>query len=255
MRAVSENREKINAPILLPQKETIRLCQDKYLLNQHLAKHGVSVAHSVPIKDADDALKKFDEVQKEGIVWCRVRNSSGSMGSLPVKSAEHAKFWIEYWRDMRNVNPDRFIDTFVDSGSDILTVHAEASVHLHRTIMYIKGKGIKAGVSLNPTTSLDLLEYILDELFMVVVMTVNPGFEAQPFIPSMLRKIERLRKMIDSRGLDTKIEVDGGIGIGNIREVADAGADIFVTGSSLFYSQDYRETVRAMKAKISSKKD
>ena len=153
------------------------------------------------------------------------------------------------------VNPDRFIDTFVDSGSDILTVHAEASVHLHRTIMYIKGKGIKAGVSLNPTTSLDLLEYILDELFMVVVMTVNPGFEAQPFIPSMLRKIERLRKMIDSRGLDTKIEVDGGIGIGNIREVADAGADIFVTGSSLFYSQDYRETVRAMKAKISSKKD
>jgi len=153
------------------------------------------------------------------------------------------------------VNPDRFIDTFVDSGSDILTVHAEASVHLHRTITYIKGKGIKAGVSLNPTTSLDLLEYILDELFMVVVMTVNPGFEAQPFIPSMLRKIERLRKMIDSRGLDTKIEVDGGIGIGNIREVADAGADIFVTGSSLFYSQDYRETVRAMKAKISSKKD
>ncbi len=151
------------------------------------------------------------------------------------------------------VNPDRFIDTFVDSGSDILTVHAEASVHLHRTITYIKGKGIKAGVSLNPTTSLDLLEYILDELFMVVVMTVNPGFEAQPFIPSMLRKIERLRKMIDSRGLDTKIEVDGGIGIGNIREVADAGADIFVTGSSLFYSQDYRETVRAMKAKISSK--
>ncbi|HDI78350.1 MAG TPA: ribulose-phosphate 3-epimerase, partial [Desulfobacteraceae bacterium] len=102
------------------------------------------------------------------------------------------------------VNPDRFIDTFVDSGSDILTVHAEASVHLHRTITYIKGKGIKAGVSLNPTTSLDLLEYILDELFMVVVMTVNPGFEAQPFIPSMLRKIERLRKMIDSRGLDTK---------------------------------------------------
>ena len=153
------------------------------------------------------------------------------------------------------VNPDRFIDMFVDSGSDILTVHAEASVHLHRTITYIKGKGIKAGVSLNPTTSLDLLEYILDELFIVLVMTVNPGFEAQPFIPSMLRKIERLRKMIDSRGLDTKIEVDGGIGIGNIREVADAGADIFVTGSSLFYSQDYRETVRAMKAKISSKKD
>ena len=153
------------------------------------------------------------------------------------------------------VNPDRFIDMFVDSGSDILTVHAEASVHLHRTITYIKDKGIKAGVSLNPTTSLDLLEYILDELFIVLVMTVNPGFEAQPFIPSMLRKIERLRKMIDSRGLDTKIEVDGGIGIGNIREVADAGADIFVTGSSLFYSQDYRETVRAMKAKISSKKD
>jgi len=109
VRAVSENREKINAPILLPQKETIRLCQDKYLLNQHLAKHGVRVAHSVPIKDADDALRKFNEVQKEGIVWCRVRNSSGSMGSLPVESAEHAKFWIEYWRDMRNVNPDRFM--------------------------------------------------------------------------------------------------------------------------------------------------
>lgn len=109
VRAVAENRGKIKAPILLPKKETVRLCQDKYVLNQHLIKSGMNVARSTPIIDVSDVYTAFNEVQKDGTAWCRIRDSSGSMGSLPVKNAEHAKFWIEYWRDMRNVNPNRFM--------------------------------------------------------------------------------------------------------------------------------------------------
>ncbi|GAH24926.1 unnamed protein product [marine sediment metagenome] len=108
--AVAENREKIRAPILLPRKETVRLCQDKYALNRHLEKCGMKIAHSSAIKDISDVYSAFKEVKKDGaMVWCRIRDSSGSMGSLPVKNAEHAKFWIEYWRDMRSVNTNRFM--------------------------------------------------------------------------------------------------------------------------------------------------
>jgi ribulose-phosphate 3-epimerase len=148
-------------------------------------------------------------------------------------------------------DPDRYIDVFVDAGADIVTVHAETVNHLHRTIQYIRGKGVGPGVSLNPATPLDILEYILDGLDMVMLMTVNPGYGGQKFIPEVIPKISLLRDMIDKRGLKTEIEVDGGIGPDTIHQVSAAGADVFVAGSAIFYSEDYEETIGLMRERMS----
>jgi ribulose-phosphate 3-epimerase len=144
-------------------------------------------------------------------------------------------------------NPDAYLDVFVNAGSDILTVHVEAATHLHRTVHHIKALGARAGVSLNPATPLDVLDYILPDLDMVLLMTVNPGFEGQAFIPEVIPKIRRLRERIDQLGLDTEIEVDGGIGPDTIGRVSSAGADVFVAGSAIFYSDDYRQTIQLMR--------
>ena len=146
--------------------------------------------------------------------------------------------------------PSRYIDEFIASGSDIVTVHTEATTHLHRTIQYIKEKGIRAGVALNPSTHLSAIEYILDDIDMVLIMTVNPGFSGQKFIENMLCKIESLRDMADKRGIDLEIEVDGGVNLENISKIAAAGANTFVAGSGIFGTQDYKETIRIMHERI-----
>ena len=143
--------------------------------------------------------------------------------------------------------PERFIKDFVEAGADILTVHVEATTHLHRTIQEIKSYGIKAGVSLNPATSLDTLEYILDDLDLVLIMTVNPGFGGQSFINPMLSKIRDLRRMIDERGLNIIIEVDGGIKLSNAKEVVNMGADLLVAGSDIFGAKDVTIQTMAFK--------
>ena len=148
-------------------------------------------------------------------------------------------------------NPDQFIDDFVRAGADIITVHVEAVDHLHRSIQLIKKAGAKPSVSLNPATPLQMIEYILNNLEMVLLMTVNPGFGGQEFIPEVIPKIERLREMIDKRGLTTEIEVDGGINPDTIHLVSEAGADVFVAGSAIFYSKDYAETIRMMRDRMS----
>lgn len=130
--------------------------------------------------------------------------------------------------------PDRYVDDFAKAGADVITVHAEACAHLDRTIRRIKDHGIRAGVALNPATPLHALEYILPELDMVLIMTVNPGMGGQELIPYTLDKIRDLKKIIDSSGCKTDIEVDGGITLENIEEVLDAGANIIVSGSSVF---------------------
>lgn len=135
-------------------------------------------------------------------------------------------------------NPDAYIEDFVKAGADIITVHQEASRHLHRSIQLIKSFGIKAGVSLNPATPIETIEYLLDDLDMVLIMTVNPGFGGQSFIPQMKDKIRKLSAMIEERGLDIEIEVDGGVKLDNAREIADCGADILVAGSAIFGSED-----------------
>ena len=147
-------------------------------------------------------------------------------------------------------NPDKYIKDFIKAGSSILSVHAETCPHLQRTINHIRELGIKPAVVLNPSTSLSTLEYILEEVDMVLLMTVNPGFGGQKFIPSMIPKIKKLRKLIDEKHLPVELEVDGGINLDNISKVVKAGADVIVAGSAVFKSKDCKETVRLMKKKI-----
>lgn len=146
-------------------------------------------------------------------------------------------------------DPESFVVVFAEAGADIISVHAEAATHLHRTIQQIKELGVKASVSLNPATPLDVLEYVLDDLDMVLLMTVNPGFGGQSFISGVIPKIIRLREMIDNRGLDIDIEIDGGINPETIAPVLKAGANVFVAGSAVFFSEDYEKTIRLMRNK------
>jgi ribulose-phosphate 3-epimerase len=145
-------------------------------------------------------------------------------------------------------NPDRFIPDFAGAGADIIVVHAEASIHLHRSIQLIKSLGKRAGVSLNPATPLNLLEYVLADLDLVVLMTVNPGFGGQSFIEECIPKIKSLRAMLDKRGLEAELEIDGGVKVDNIARISHAGADVFVAGSAVFGSGDYAATIKALKA-------
>lgn len=146
------------------------------------------------------------------------------------------------------VEPEKYVEAFVEAGADILTVHAEASPHLHRTLQQIRKAGARPAVALNPSTPLSAIEYVLEDLDMVLVMSVNPGFGGQSFIPSALAKIRALRKMADERGrTDLWIEVDGGIGPKNIGEVAAAGANVFVAGSAVFNAPSYADVIRALR--------
>ena len=130
--------------------------------------------------------------------------------------------------------PIRYVKEFADCGADILTVHAEACGHLDRTIEAIKEKGMRAAVALNPATSLNVLEYVLPKLDMALVMSVNPGFGGQKFIPYSLDKIRELRRIVTQRGLSTDIEVDGGVTLSNVEEILEAGANVIVSGSTIF---------------------
>lgn len=130
--------------------------------------------------------------------------------------------------------PIRYLEEFKKAGADIITVHAEACTHLHRTVAKIKELGLKAGVSINPATSLSSLEYILDDVDMILVMTVNPGYGGQKLIPGCIKKVEELKKMAEAAGATIDIEVDGGITAGNVVEVMNAGANVIVAGTSVF---------------------
>ena len=131
-------------------------------------------------------------------------------------------------------DPDRYVGEFADCGADIITVHAEACTHLHRTLQHIRSLGKKAGVALNPATPLSVLDYVLDETDMILLMSVNPGFGGQPYIQAVTDKIRDLRKMLTKAGRDIDIEVDGGVSLNNLPEILDAGANVLVAGSSVF---------------------
>jgi ribulose-phosphate 3-epimerase len=140
--------------------------------------------------------------------------------------------------------PDKYLEDFIKAGADYLTVHYEASVHLHRTVHYIKENGIKAGVSLNPATPVWSLEHILPDMDMALIMSVNPGFGGQGFIQMSTDKIKTLKRLISEKGLHTLIEVDGGVKLDNALDIVSAGADILVMGSAFFHSKDYGTIVR-----------
>lgn len=143
--------------------------------------------------------------------------------------------------------PERYIKNFVEAGADLITIHAESTLHLHRTIEEVKSYGVRVGVALNPATPLGNIEYVLDYIDLVLIMTVNPGFGGQKFITSMKDKIKRMRKIIDERNLNILIQADGGIKLDNAKEIIDCGLDIIVVGSDIFKSNDVVERTKMFK--------
>ncbi len=147
---------------------------------------------------------------------------------------------------------DRIIPDFAHAGASYITFHPEASRHVHRSLALIREHGCKAGLVFNPATPLSWLDHLIDEVDMVLIMSVNPGFGGQAFIPTALDKLRAARRLIDDSGREIRLEIDGGVKTGNIREIAAAGADTFVAGSAIFGSDDYAATIAAMKAEIAA---
>jgi ribulose-phosphate 3-epimerase len=147
---------------------------------------------------------------------------------------------------------DELAGAFAKAGADLISFHPDASTHVDRTLQVIRGAGCKAGLVFNPATPLDVLDWVIDKIDLVLIMSVNPGFGGQSFIESALRKIEQARRRIDASGRDIRLEVDGGIKVDNIRRVADAGADTFVAGSAIFGAPDYRSVVDAMRVALAA---
>lgn len=150
---------------------------------------------------------------------------------------------------------DQMIVDFAKAGASYITFHPEATGHIDRSLQLIRDHGCKAGLVFNPATPLHCLEYLMDKLDVILLMSVNPGFGGQKFIPSTLRKLTQVRKLIDESGHKIRLEVDGGVGVQNIREIAEAGADTFVAGSAIFNSEDYAETIKAMRNELGQAPD
>lgn len=145
---------------------------------------------------------------------------------------------------------DRIIPDFAKAGADYITFHPEASEHIDRSLQLVRDSGCKAGLVFNPATPLDYLKYVIDKVDMVLLMSVNPGFGGQSFIRSALDKLREARRIIDDSGRNIRLEIDGGVKVDNIREIAEAGADTFVAGSAIFSTPDYKATIEAMRAEL-----
>ena len=169
-----------------------------------------------------------------------------SFGAAVMKSL-NGKTRLPYDVHLMIENPDQYIGDFVTDQTEFITVHQEACVHLHRTIQNIKSKGVKAGVSINPATPVSTLECVLEDLDLVLIMSVNPGFGGQKFIPQTLQKVNELAAIKKERGLDFAIEIDGGVTLANAKEVMDAGVEIAVAGSAVFGAEDVVQRVRDFK--------
>jgi ribulose-phosphate 3-epimerase len=172
-----------------------------------------------------------------------------SFGMPVIKAiAKHAKKTLDV--HLMIIDPDRYIKTFADLGTNILSVHYEACTHLHRTLQAIKVEGMQAGVALNPHTNVSLLEDTIQDIDLVCLMSVNPGFGGQSFIENTYNKIKQLRKIIEAKGASTKIEIDGGVTNKNAKQLIDAGADVLVAGSYVFGSENPTETIKSLKELI-----
>ena len=216
----------------------------------------IMLAPSILSADFANLLKDIKEVETAGADMLHIDVMDGhfvpniSIGLPVVKSIKKVtKLPLDV--HLMILNPERYIDDFISAGANYITVHAEACFHLHRLIESIRALGAKPSVALNPATSLNDIEYIIDYIDMVLIMTVNPGFGGQNFIKEMVYKINRLKKMILKRNLDVKIQVDGGINLDNVEEVVKAGADIIVAGSAIFRADSIENTVFEFKEKIS----
>lgn len=210
------------------------------------------IAPSILSADFTRLGDEITAVDKAGADWIHIDVMDGqfvpniSYGPIIVEAAKKVTS-LPLDVHLMIVTPDLRIPDFVSAGADLISVHAEACIHLNRTLQLIKESGAKAGVALNPATSLSTIEWSLDYIDFVLIMSVNPGFGGQKFIPSSIDKIRTLRRMIDDRGLDIRIQVDGGVNKSTIKDISEAGADVFVAGSAIFGTKDYSETIAEMR--------
>lgn len=217
----------------------------------------IKLAPSILSADFAKLLEDVKKVESAGCEYLHIDVMDGhfvpniTLGPLVVKSLKKENINMVFDAHLMIENPDQYIEEFVKAGCDIITVHQEACVHLHRTIQNIKSHGIKAGVVLNPATPIDTIKHVLPDLDMVLLMSVNPGFGGQSFIPCVLDKIKELKALIDNQGLNIDIEVDGGISPKNVAEVVQAGANVIVAGSAIFGSDDIQETVNLFRKNAS----
>ena len=214
----------------------------------------VKIAPSILSADFSKLGEEITAAEKAGADFIHIDVMDGhfvpniTIGPLVVKSVKKiASLPLDV--HLMIEEPDRYIRDFAESGADIITVHSEASVHLHRTIQNIKEFGIKAAVSVNPATPLSHIEVILPYIDMALLMSVNPGFGGQKFIPETFSRIQRLKNLINENKYKVDIEVDGGVNVENVSEVVLAGADIVVMGSAFYNSKDYAETVNTVREK------
>lgn len=215
----------------------------------------IKIAPSILSADFSQLGNEIADVEKQGADWIHIDVMDGhfvpnmTIGPLIVEAIRPGTA-LPLDVHLMIDNPDQYIQAFAESGADWITVHQEASPHLHRTVHAIKDLGVRAGVALNPATPLSTIEYVLDDLDMVLLMTVNPGFGGQSFIPIVLEKIRTLRNMAEERGLTLHIEVDGGINAETAKDVVTHGANVLVAGSYIFGAEDRGAQIMSLKRAV-----
>jgi ribulose-phosphate 3-epimerase len=212
----------------------------------------IRIAPSILSADFGRLAEEVRAVEAAGADWIHVDVMDGrfvpniTIGPLVVEAVRKVTR-LPIDAHLMIVEPERYVEAFAKAGADLISVHAEVSPHLHRTIQAIRAAGARPSVALNPSTPLDFLEYVLGDVDMVLLMTVNPGFGGQSYIPAVTEKVRRLRRMAEERGQELEIQVDGGVKASTVGVVAQAGANVLVAGTAVFGAKDYRAAVREIR--------